>query len=72
LVGSGSPLSATWIQSSSAVAPFFFASLITSWAVLPAGSFSTTNSWSISNDSLLVNPTTIGVFAGTLTACRGR
>jgi hypothetical protein len=65
LVGSGSPLSAKWIQSSSPSGPFFLASLITSWAVLPAGSCSTTNSWSISNDSLLVNPTTIGLFAGT-------
>jgi len=39
--------------------------LITSWAVLPAGTFTTTNSWMISNDSLLVNEITNGLFAGT-------
>src|SRR5436190_22516536 len=63
---SGAPLSAKWAQSSSALGPFFLASLTTSWAVSPEGSFSTTNSWMIGNASSLMNVTSNGWFAGTV------
>src|SRR5438046_1693442 len=65
-MGSGAPLSAKWAQSSSALGPFFLASLTTLWAVSPGGSFSTTHSWVIGNASSLVNVTSKGSLAGSV------